>query len=159
MAGLSRDKVCTGCGAGSLAGEDSLLWARRWVAFFAVANVLSALAVFYFFAAADYFAERGYANTIDWGAWGRGAIFVGVVIGALVIYFGLLSHRPWSRWAYLITNAVYLSILIGGHALMGFGGLALVFTNLAIVLVPGMIYLFLSPKVRLLFKGGYPEPR
>lgn len=132
------------------------MWARRWVAFFAVANVLCTLAVFFFVGAPDYFAERNYANTVDWGAFGRGAVFLGAVLVALVIYFGLLNYRPWSRWAYVITNSIYLAILIGGHALAGFTGLALMSTNLAIVLVPGMFYLFLSPKARLLFAAGAP---
>jgi len=132
----------------------SLVWARRWIAFFAVANVLCAVAVFFFFSAPDYFAERDYANTIDWGAFGRGIAFLGSVIGSLVIYFGLLSYRPWSRWAYLFTNLIYLSVLIGGHAFEGFMALALVFSNLAIVLVPGMFYMFLSRKARRLFGAG-----
>ena len=137
----------------SAARPEDLVWARRWVAFFAVANVVCTLAVFFFIGAPDYFAERDYANTIDWGAFGRGAIFLGTVIVALIIYFGLLSYRPWSRWAYVVTNTVYLAILIGGHALGGYTSLALMSTNLAIVLVPGMFYLFLSPKARLLFGG------
>lgn len=141
-------------GAGDAAGQDDLLWARRWVAFFAVANVLCTLAVFFFIGAPDYFAERDYANTMDWGAFGRGAIFLGTVLGSLVIYFGLLSYRRWSRWAYLVTNTVYLGILIIGHALAGFTALALMSTNLAIVLIPGMFYMFLNRKARLLFEGG-----
>ncbi len=134
--------------------DASLVWARRWIAFFAVANVLSAVAIFYICSAPDYFAERDYANTIDWGAFGRGCAFVAIVLGSLVIYFGLLSYRPWSRWAYLVTNLFYLSVLIVGHALGGFTALALVFSNLAIVLVPGMLYMFLSRKARLLFQSG-----
>lgn len=134
-------------------GEDSLLWARRWVAIIAVVNVLCAVAVFFFYSAPDYFAERDYANTIDWGAFGRGTAFLAVVLGSLVIYFGLLGYRPWSRWAYLITNAIYLSVLIGGHALVGAGALSLFFTYFAILLVPGIFYLFFNRKARMLFRG------
>ena len=136
-------------------GPDTLIWTRRWVAVIAVVNVLWSVAVFYIYSAAEYFAERDYANTIDWGAFGRGSAFLAVVLGSLVIYFGLLSYRPWSRWAYLITNAIYLGVLIGGHAMAGALPLALVFAQLAIVLVlPGMIYLFLNRKARELFRRG-----
>lgn len=134
-------------------GGDSFVWPRRWVAVIAVLNVLCAVGVFFFYSAPDYFAERDYANTIDWGAFGRGSAFLTVVLGSLVIYFGLLAYRPWSRWAYLLTNAVYLSILIGGNALAGAGALSLFFTHFAIVLVPGMIYLFFNRKARMLFRG------
>jgi hypothetical protein len=140
---------------GARPSEDaSLVWARRWIAFFAVVNVLSAVAIFYICSAPDYFAERGYANAIDWGAIGRGCVFVAIVLGSLVIYFGLLGYRRWSRWAYLLTNLLYLSVLIIGHALKGFRSIALLFSNLAIVLVPGMFYMFLSRKARSLFKSG-----
>lgn len=132
---------------------NSFLWARRWVAVIAVLNVLCAVAVFFFYSAPDYFAERDYANTMDWGAFGRGGVFLAVVLGSLVIYFGLLSYRRWSAWAYLITNVIYLAILIGGHALVGAGALSLFFTYFAILLVPGMFYLFFNRKARMLFRG------
>jgi hypothetical protein len=64
------------------------------VAVIAVVNVLCAVAVFFFYSAPDYFAERDYANTIDWGAFGRGCAFLAVVLGAIGIYFGLLAYRP-----------------------------------------------------------------
>ena len=133
---------------------DSLIWARRWIAFFAVMNVLFPVGVFYFVGAHEYFAEREYANAIDWGAFGRGGIFLAAVFGSLIVYFGLLAYRPWSRWAFLITNLTYLGFLIGAHALAGQPGIALVYTNPALVLVPGMIYMFASRKARMLFRGG-----
>jgi hypothetical protein len=118
--------------------------------------VLCAVGVFFIYSAPDYFAEREYANTMDWGAFGRGSAFVAVVLGALAIYFGLLGYRRWAPWAYLITNAVYLVVLIGGHVLAGATALALFFTYFAILLVPGMIYLFFNRKARMLFRRETP---